>query len=95
MKVENALDGKARARNARTWSYAVLFALGFSAGMASVAAADGSCIVSGDITRSAASTVASAMAGSDWFDSSSFVERITNTLGDFNSFPYGIQVIFR
>ena len=95
MKAGNALDGKAYARNARTWLYVVLFALGLSAGVASVAAADGSCIVSGDITRSAAATVASSLAGSEWFDSSSFVECITNTLGDFNSFPFGIQIIFR
>lgn len=67
--------------------------LGVLVCMAYCSLAEASCIVSGDTDRDSAVSVPSVLAAPEWFDSSSFVESITNPLNDFNSFPLGFLMI--
>ena len=77
--------------NGIRWRLARL--LGVLVCMAYCSLAEGSCIVSGDTNRDSAVSVPSVLAEPEWFDSSSFVESITNPLNDFNSFPLGFLMI--
>ena len=60
-----------------------------------VAGAEGSCIVSGDITRDSAASESVGFEVGSWFDSSSFAIEIAPCLGDFNSYPNGALIILR
>ena len=64
-------------------------------GMTFCVSAEGSCIVSGDISRDAAVAASSTLVTPGWFDSSSFFLIDTYLEGDFDSFRPGFSLIFR
>ena len=74
-------------------SYRAYIALAFL--LSAAVAADGdTCIVSGDTSREAAASGASALGG-QWFDSSAFAFAVTPALRNFNSRPVSIVISFR
>ena len=75
-------------------SYRAYIALAFLLSAAVTADGD-TCIVSGDTSREAAASGASALGAGLWFDSSAFAYAVTPALRNFNSRPVSIVISFR